>query len=256
MLAIQHPTPRTANALTLTQTHMATTNRLILHYDIVSPWSHVAFVQLTTYAKLWSIPLELRAINLGYVMKTSGNRPPITVPNKARWMGGEMVRAEKFYGVHLTSGPKEFPFNSFPAMCALRVLQADYPLRKAKDDDDALFSATAYLFKRVWSDGLAPASLDVVAEELQNWGGMPKSDVDHVITKAGSKELRNLLNAEAVELVQHGGAFGAPWIIAQRGSDGTKVAFFGSDRMEQIAAFLGLPYKGPLGDGRVSASKL
>lgn len=31
-------------------------------------------------------------------MKNSQNKPPITVPNKGKHMGGEMVRAEQFFG--------------------------------------------------------------------------------------------------------------------------------------------------------------
>jgi hypothetical protein len=31
-------------------------------------------------------------------MKNAQNKPPITVPNKGRHMGGEMVRAEQFFG--------------------------------------------------------------------------------------------------------------------------------------------------------------
>lgn len=223
-------------------------NRITLYYDIVSPWSHVAFVQLTRYSQLWSVPLDLQPINLGYVMKTAGNKPPITVPNKGRWMGAEMVRAEHFYGVSLSPGPQEFPFNSFPAMCVLRAL------KKQKQTDNVnsniLHQATAYLFQRVWSGGVSPTSLDDVAAELTAWSGLSKEQVDQLIAQAGTKEARSELNGEAVKLVEEGGAFGAPWIVAHRGRDGADATFFGSDRMEHIAAWLELPYKGPLADGR------
>ncbi|CAO1614702.1 unnamed protein product [Parajaminaea phylloscopi] len=226
-------------------------NSLVLYYDVVSPWSNVAFAQLTRYSKIWSIPLELRPMNLGYVMKTSGNKPPITVPNKGRWMRGEMARAGTFYGVNLGDGPTEFPFNSFPAMCALRVIKADY-------SPEVLHSVTAHLFDRVWSNGIAFNSLDVVAKELGGAGDgvLTQSDVEKIIAKAGSKELRTLLNDEAVKLVEEGGAFGAPWIVATRAKDGSEATFFGSDRLEHIAAYLELPYRGPLGDGQTFASKL
>jgi 2-hydroxychromene-2-carboxylate isomerase len=39
------------------------------------------------------------------------------------------------------------------------------------------------------------------------------------------------------------GAFGSPWIIVKK-QDGSQMTFFGSDRMEAIAFFLGKPYHG------------
>ncbi|KAJ3402095.1 Glutathione S-transferase kappa 1, partial [Chytridiales sp. JEL 0842] len=39
------------------------------------------------------------------------------------------------------------------------------------------------------------------------------------------------------------GAFGAPWVLVEK-EDGSKMTFFGSDRFEAIAFFLGKPYYG------------
>ncbi|PWN19529.1 thioredoxin-like protein [Microstroma glucosiphilum] len=222
-------------------------SRLVLHYDIVSPWSYVAFVTLTRYVKLWNMEMELKPINLGYVMKNAQNKPPLTVPNKGKHMGGEMVRAEQFFGLKLKM-PKEFPFNSFPLQCALRVLQDDHPTR--------LHSATAHFFQRVWSgEEFDLLSVEAVGAELKKWGELSEGQVGEVVKRAGLKETRTLLNEEAKKLVEDGGAFGAPWIVTTR-PDGRSVSFFGSDRTEQIAAFLEKPYKGPMADGRPSASKL
>lgn len=43
-----------------------------------------------------------------------------------------------------------------------------------------------------------------------------------------------------------------PWIIVTRKQDGQEAKFFGSDRFEQIAAFLDVPYKGGMADGSVA----
>ncbi|CAO1633941.1 unnamed protein product [Sympodiomycopsis kandeliae] len=228
-------------------------SRIILHYDVVSPWSYVAFSQLTKYAKVWDIELQLVPINLGYVMKTSGNKPPITVANKGKWMWTDMRRAEKFYGVKLNQ-PKDFPFNSMPLQCALRTLKHSHP--------ELLSSATTYFYKLVWESskdtGLTVLTPEGITKEFQNWNQLNSSDLTKVLETAFSKDARKTLNDEAIKLVEDGGAFGAPWIVTERNVNGKKETcnWFGSDRTEQIAAWLGKPYKGPLADGTVSASKL
>jgi len=50
------------------------------------------------YQKAWNLDLQIRPTNLGYIMKEAGNRPPVSVPNKGKWMWEDMGRAEKFFG--------------------------------------------------------------------------------------------------------------------------------------------------------------
>lgn len=121
------------------------------------------------------------------------------------------------------------------------------------------------------------SSPEGIAGEFKKWGKLDESQVKELLEKAASKEMKGKLNSEAVKLVEEGGAFGAPWIVTER--DGKSANWFGSDRTEvslkvqfelqrdshpdsylpasqQIAAWLGKPYRGPMADGSVSASKL
>lgn len=101
--------------------------------------------------------------------------------------------------------PSNFPFNSFPLQCALRVLQDDHPTR--------LHSATAHFFKQVWGghgDEIDVLSVEAVGAELKKWGELSEGQVGEVVKRAGLKETRTLLNDEAKNLVEEGGAFGAP----------------------------------------------
>jgi glutathione S-transferase kappa 1 len=44
-----------------------------LFYDIVSPYSFIAFTQLRAYQPLWGFTLRLQPVFQGAVMKGSGN---------------------------------------------------------------------------------------------------------------------------------------------------------------------------------------
>lgn len=63
-------------------------DKIVLFYDCVSPWSYVAFHMLCAYREKWDVQVEWRPATLGYVMKFSDNKPPVTVPNK----GAHMMR--------------------------------------------------------------------------------------------------------------------------------------------------------------------
>lgn len=73
-------------------------NRIVYHFDTVSPWAYVGFEVLRRYKAQWNVDLVFKPINLGYVMHFSGNKPPISVANKGFWMFEDMKRAENFYG--------------------------------------------------------------------------------------------------------------------------------------------------------------
>lgn len=98
-------------------------NTVKLHFDILSPWSKVAFYTLRRYEKLWNLNLvrvdlfllvarqagcahlialcriqEFHPVNQGYLMDFSNNKPPMTVANKGVWMmTQDLPRASKLF---------------------------------------------------------------------------------------------------------------------------------------------------------------
>ena len=140
-----------------------------------------------------------------------------------------MSLASDFFGTPLTT-PSEFPFNSFGIQTLLHVI-------KSKHSPLVLEEATEHFYMRVWGEGKAVRTPEEIRAELQDLVksgklGGEKLDVDALMEEAGKKETRAKLNDEAKQLVEEGGAFGAPWIVTVRGSDGAKQSWFGSDRME------------------------
>ncbi|KDN51063.1 hypothetical protein RSAG8_00692, partial [Rhizoctonia solani AG-8 WAC10335] len=63
-----------------------------LCYDIVSPYSYLAFESLTRYRELWNIDIELCPYFLGGIMVAANNRPPMSVKLKGEYLSQEVKR--------------------------------------------------------------------------------------------------------------------------------------------------------------------
>lgn len=74
------------------------------YFDLVSPWSFVAYQVLRKYSQTWSVPVEWCPVSLSYVMKYSGNKPPVTVANKGKYMMQEIARTRKMYNGRVSKG--------------------------------------------------------------------------------------------------------------------------------------------------------
>ncbi|KDN41513.1 thioredoxin-like protein [Tilletiaria anomala UBC 951] len=222
-------------------------HKFIFHYDTVSPWAYVAFEVLKRYRKQWNLDLVLEPVNLGYIMHFSGNRPPIAVANKGIWMNEDMDRASKFYGVTLNRSPR-FPVNTQGPQCLLRLMKDDDPSR--------LEAATDIFFKASWVHdqevGTTEQLRSLVSSLYSGGSGSDASKLDALLLKSQSKEYKAKVKEEARQLVEQGGCFGMPWMVITRVQDGRTTRWFGSDRFEQIAAFLEVPYKGARGDGSIA----
>lgn len=98
--------------------------KITLYIDCVSPYGFFAFHVLETYRLIWKeINVDYVPIVLGIVMKESGNRAPIAVPNKGEWLALDIARTKNQLGLGKFEQPKNFPYNSFAAMRALLALK-------------------------------------------------------------------------------------------------------------------------------------
>lgn len=57
------------------------------YYDVVSPFSLLAFSVMKRYKSIWNVDVEYVPILLGGVMKASGNTPPGANPYKLKYLG-------------------------------------------------------------------------------------------------------------------------------------------------------------------------
>ena len=103
-------------------------------------------------------------------------------------------------------------------------------------------------------------------------GGVVESDIPALLSSITSTEVKDTLKATVGEALD-AGAFGAPFMVVQPGSSSSsssssggggdeseEMVFFGSDRFEQMAFSLGLPWHGPnpasFGQGNNGGAKL
>lgn len=121
-------------------------SKITLYFDCVSPYGFFALHVLETYRQVWhGVEVEYVPIVLGIVMKESGNRPPIAVPNKGKWLAKDVNNIVKALGLGKFEQPPKFPYNSFKAQIALLAV------KKGESDVDFINCARA-LVRAGWTE--------------------------------------------------------------------------------------------------------
>ncbi|GAA5834887.1 hypothetical protein JCM3766R1_002031 [Sporobolomyces carnicolor] len=231
--------------------------RITLCLDIVSPWSYFAYKILKRYRSAWNFELIIKPFFLGGVMQASGNQPPLKIKNKGIWMNKvDLPLFAEMSDIPYTF-PESFPINTIQVMRFLRALEQAHP--------DKLEPATDFFWELVWNrkgsesakDAIDPATF---CEKLVRANVLSQDQVKRVFELSQSSEIKDALKNEAAQLVNKDGAFGFPWIIVEKeggSSSSGKRSFFGADRFEHIAFYLGKEWDGPRGPGtRRGQSKL
>jgi 2-hydroxychromene-2-carboxylate isomerase len=183
-------------------------------FDFGSPTTYLAHTQLPRIAREAGAALQYRPMLLGGVFKATGNVSPVTVPAKGRWMGQDIARWARHWGVPFTFNP-HFPINTLTLMRGAAGLQ----MRQPQDFTryvDAVFHA-------MW---VAPRNLGdaaVLASALAEAG----FDADALMALVGDAEVKARLAANTEEAVARG-VFGAPTCFVG------EQMFFGQDRLDFV----------------------
>lgn len=191
--------------------------RVEYFFDYVSPFAYLADTQLPGLAQRTGAEIVHRPFFLGGVMQATKNSPPITVPNKGRYMFVEIQRWAKRYGVPANPNP-HFPVNTLTAM---RVAVAALGDPRFGDLHRALFRA-------VWVDGQNLAD-EAVLEATVAAAGL---DAAALLARAKEQAAKDALRRNTEEAVERG-AFGAPTFFV-----GDEM-FWGNDRLDFVEAALG-----------------
>lgn len=169
-------------------------------FDVVSPYSYIAAVQVSRSALLKEA--EWRPFFLGGVFKATGNQPPISVPAKGQYMAQDLKRLFAYY---------EVPF-SFPSVFPANSLTAQRALAGAKPED--VQALALKLFDAYWGQGRNIGDAAVLAELLP-------ADLLAAAADEGVKEKLKTNTESAVSR----GAFGAPTLFVD------DELYFGEDRV-------------------------
>src|SRR3970040_308769 len=108
------------------------TKSIEFFYDVVSPWSYLAWTQIEKVAERQQANLQYRPFLLGGVFKATHNQSPMSVPAKGAHMLIDLKRWAERYGVPFNM-PGTLPVSSLLAMRCLTALETkDIPFATEK----------------------------------------------------------------------------------------------------------------------------
>lgn len=188
------------------------------YFDIASTYSYLASTQIDALGERVGVPVRWRPFLLGGVIKATGNRTPIEVPAKARYMLMDLKDWADLYGIAINF-PAKFPPNALPVQ---RVLTA-----VAMQSEDRVRPLAQALFKAYWVDRQDISDLGVLAH-LIDAAGFPSVEL---LARAQDQEVKDRLRQTTDEAVQRG-AFGAPTFFVG------KRMFWGNDRLPLLERYL------------------
>ncbi|KAK7147166.1 hypothetical protein R3I94_009876 [Phoxinus phoxinus] len=207
-----------------------------LYYDVASPYSWLAFEVLFRYRNVWNIDLKLKPAYLGGVIHGSGNQPPAFIPNKMQYMASDLKLLSEYFGVPMFKPSKLYETDSlFPMRFVTAVAE------QHKEGDGLVERVSRELWKRMWrthQDITQPASF--IEAGLK--AGLSTNEVEENLTLAKSQPIKDKLKSVTKEALEFK-CFGLPFIVCH--VNGKAEVFFGSDRFELMAYFIGEKWMGP-----------
>jgi 2-hydroxychromene-2-carboxylate isomerase len=192
--------------------------RVEFYYDLVSPYSYLAYGRARRICEERGTELVLRPMLLGAVHKAVGLQAPIEIPGKGRYQVRDIHRWAEHYGVPMQF-PDPFPFRTLKTMRAAMTL----------DGVGGLEAFTREAFALYWEEGGAPKGREAADEdeplrEVARRVGLNPEEVLESATTGEAKEALKSATAEAVER----GVFGAPTFFV-----GDEM-FCGNDRLHIV----------------------
>jgi 2-hydroxychromene-2-carboxylate isomerase len=194
--------------------------RVEFYYDLVSPYSYLAYGRVKRVCKENGAELMLRPMLLGAVHKAVGLQAPIEIRNKGRYQLRDIHRWARHYGLPMQF-PEPFPFRTLKTMRAALAGVGD------------LEAFTREAFALYWEEGGAPKGFEEADEDgpirevARRIGRRPEEVLESATTSEAKEALKDA-TGEAVER----GVFGAPTFFV-----GDEM-FWGNDRLHFVEAAL------------------
>jgi 2-hydroxychromene-2-carboxylate isomerase len=196
--------------------------RIEFYYDLVSPYSYLAYGRVGRICEESGAELVLRPMLLGAVHKAVGLQAPIEIKPKANYQARDIRRWAAYYGLPLRF-PEPFPFRTLKTMRAAIFLQ----------EKGELEAFTREAFALYWEEGGAPGGLKETDEDAPVSAVARRIGIDseEVLSGATSPEVKQALKVATSEAVERG-VFGAPAFFV-----GDEM-FWGNDRLHFVEAAL------------------
>ncbi|PMD66675.1 thioredoxin-like protein [Hyaloscypha bicolor E] len=180
------------------------------------------------------VTVEFHPIFLGGVNVGSGNKPPWTLPAKAKYGKFDVERTKKYHDLENASPPDFFPPLTLLPQRALCYVKARHP----QSTFDQIFLA---LFHALWNLHVNITLPGPFTDTLETTGLFAPPQISDIVSATKEQEWKDKLLANTQKVLDQG-AFGAPWMWVQNG-EGKEEPFFGSDRFHFMWTFLGVPFR-------------
>jgi len=183
-----------------------------IFFDFLSPPSFLAWTQMPGVLERTGAQAIWRPMFTLGLHELVGNRSPISVPNKAKWVMGDLQLWAKRYGVTLNPNPNGF----------VNILAADRAACFAEQRGE-VEQLMEKAYPAMFVEGRDLADLEVLADIISSAG----LDADAYLTAITTDEVKDRLKANTQEAADRD-AFGAPTFFVNG------QLFFGQDRLEFV----------------------
>lgn len=183
-------------------------------FDLISPPSYLAYTQLPVIAAQTGARIVWRPVLVGAIHKATGNRAPIEVPAKGKYLLADLARYAARYRVPFRLNP-HFPFNTLPHQRMATGLLLRQP--------EAFDAFIARMFEAIWVEGLDLTAPAVIAEVIARAG----LDAAQVMALAEDAQVKDALRENTERAVARG-AFGVPTFFVD------DQMFWGQDRLDFV----------------------
>jgi 2-hydroxychromene-2-carboxylate isomerase len=181
-------------------------------YDFGSPAAYLAYTQLPGIAARTGAKIVYRPFLLGAVFKATGNRSPVEVPAKGKWIMADFARFALRYGVPY-GVPANFPINTLSLMRGA----------VAAERDGRLVPYSDAVYRAIFAEQRNMEDPVTVATVLREAGFDPAA----MLAAIATAEVKDGLRANTDEAVARG-VFGTPTCFV--GGE----MFFGQDRLDFV----------------------
>ena len=178
-------------------------------FDYGSPFSYLADTQLAALAQRTGATIVYWPMLLGAVLKATGNASPIAVPAKGRYMGVELQRWAKHYGVPFVTN-RFFPINT------MRLMRGAVAAQQA----DCFAEYHRAIYPAFWVDSANLGEPEVIRSVLVKAG----LNADLLLARIEEPDVKEQLRLNTEEAVRRG-VFGAPTFFVG------EEMFWGNDRL-------------------------
>ncbi len=196
--------------------------RMEFYYDLVSPYSYLAYGEARRLAEGLGAEVVLRPVLLGALHKMAGIKAPIETPAKGNYQARDIQRWARRYGLPMRF-PEPFPFRTLKTMRAAMWCAGNGSL-------DAFTREAFILF---WEEDGAPKGLEASDEDgpLREVARRAGLDAGELLAGAASDEAKEALKGATAGAAERG-VFATPTFFV-----GDEM-FWGNDRLDFVAEAL------------------